>query len=771
MPHPNPTTARAVITALCRAGQVAKAREVFDGIKSQRSPDCLNAMIAGYVLNGYDSEGLQLFRKFQTSGFDPDQFTLSRMLSVSANLNASDEGKQIHTFIVKKNLAVDIAVNNSLINLYFKCKSVDDAEKVFNCMPERDVYTWTVMVSGYAMCGSLEKAMDLFDKMPCRNTVSWNSMISAYQSEGYDEVALDLFYKMREQGEVPNKSTFLAVLKTCACQQLLETGKGVHCCLEKLAWIKNVDIRCTLMDMYIKCGELLNVQRVFNEISEHNIVSWSILVAGYAQNGKIVEAERIFNEMPERNVISWNVMIAGYVQNGMQDRAFGLFIGMIQDDMRPNCFTLTSLLSGCSSLKYTRSGKTFHGYVMKVGLHSNTSIGNSLITMYGEQGNVGDARLIFETMPQYDVISWTAIVAAYTSNNDVGEARHIFDQMPQKNLISWNTMMFGYLQNSKNIETNTVTGMTNLDALSFFYEMEQSELKPDQFSYNCALSACAAIGALEQARAIHCRTVKRGLISDLGVGNALITVYGKCGALNEAEMIFHSMTSPDMISWNALLMGYSQNGQGSAVLDFYEKMQKSGVQPNHVTFISLITACSYLGEVVKGQRFFYAMEKKHGISPSKEHYACMVDLLGRAGHLNDAESIIINMPIQPDAAVWGALLGACKLYGDTVIGRRAADQIFHLEPDNSSAYIALAETFAAARLWEDVAKLRAVMKEKRLLKEPGCSWIEIRDQKHMFLSGDSCHQQKYSIYATLYSLYGSMIEESYVIDSDLLVLV
>ncbi|XP_073098882.1 pentatricopeptide repeat-containing protein At4g30700-like [Elaeis guineensis] len=306
-------------------------------------------------------------------------------------------------------------------------------------------------------------------------------------------------------------------------------------------------------------------------------------------------------------------------------------------------------------------------------------------------------------MPQYDVISWTAIVAAYTSNNDVGEARHIFDQMPQKNLISWNTMMFGYLQNSKNIETNTVTGMTNLDALSFFYEMEQSELKPDQFSYNCALSACAAIGALEQARAIHCRTVKRGLISDLGVGNALITVYGKCGALNEAEMIFHSMTSPDMISWNALLMGYSQNGQGSAVLDFYEKMQKSGVQPNHVTFISLLTACSYLGEVVKGQRFFYAMEKKHGISPTKEHYA--------------------------------------------------------------------SETFAAARLWEDVAKLRAVMKEKRLLKEPGCSWIEIRDRKHMFLSGDSCHQQKYSIYATLYSLYGSMIEESYVIDSDLLVLV
>ncbi|XP_026662816.2 pentatricopeptide repeat-containing protein At2g13600-like [Phoenix dactylifera] len=771
MPHTNPSTARAVITALCRAGQVAKAREVFDGIKNQRTPDCLNAMIAGYALNGCDSDGLQLFRKFQTSGFDPDEFTLSRMLSISANLNALDEGKQIHNLIVKKNLAVDVAVNNSLINLYFKCKSVGDAEMVFSCMPERDVYTWTVMVSGFAMSGSLEKAMDSFNKMPCRNTVSWNSMISAYQSEGYDEMALDLFYKMREQGEAPNKPTFLAVLKACASQHLLETGQGVHCCLVKLAWIKNVDIRCTLMDMYVKCGELLDVQRVFNEISEHNVVSRSILVAGYAQNGKIEEAERIFSGLLERNVISWNVMIAGYVQNGMLDRAFGLFIDMIKDDVRPNCFTLTILLSGCSSSKFTRSGKKFHGYVMKVGLQSNISIGNSLITMYGEQGNVGYARLVFDTMPQYDVISCTAIVAAYTSNNDVAEARNVFDQMPQKNLISWNTMMFGYLQNSKHIETNTVTGMTNLDALSFFYEMEQSELKPDQFSYNCALSACAAIGALEQARAIHCRAIKRGLITDLGVGNALITVYGKCGALNEAEMIFHTMTNPDMISWNALLTGYSQNGRGSEVLDFYEKMQNSGVQPNHVTFISLLTACSYLGEVVKGQQFFYAMEKEHSISPTKEHYACMVDLLGRAGHLKDAESIIVNMPIEPDAAVWGALLGACKIYGDTVIGRRAADQFFHLEPNNSSAYIALAETFAAARLWEDVANLRAVMKEKRLLKEPGCSWIEIRNQKHMFLSGDSCHQQKDSIYATLYGLYSSMIEESYVLDSDLLVLV
>ncbi|KAJ0971678.1 hypothetical protein J5N97_019637 [Dioscorea zingiberensis] len=256
------------------------------------------------------------FKHLQELGASPDEFAVSSALSVSANLHALDDGRQIHAFVVKKNVAMDVAARNSLINMYVKCGSVDDAEMVFDEMPERDVYTWTVMVNGYALNGRLSQAMDCFDRMPWRNTVSWNSVISACQREGCDEMAMEMFNKMRRQGEVPNNLTFVAVLKACSCLQILEKGEGIHGCMVKSWWTKDVLAGCTLMDMYAKCGvHVSDVQKALEDIKEQSIVSWSILLASYAQNGKIMEAEGIFHGMLERNVVSWNVMLAGYVQN------------------------------------------------------------------------------------------------------------------------------------------------------------------------------------------------------------------------------------------------------------------------------------------------------------------------------------------------------------------------------------------------------------------------------------------------------------------------
>ncbi|KAG6494035.1 pentatricopeptide repeat-containing protein At2g13600-like [Zingiber officinale] len=765
MPHPNPTAARAAVTSLSRAAQSAKARPVSDA--THRDPRCLSAVISGLALDGRPLEALRLFKWFQISALDPDEFTLSNALSLSANLSALDQGRQIQAFIFKKNLPMDVAATNSLINLYFKCGSVADAEKVFDGMLLRDVYTWTAMVSGYAHSGKLERAMTFFETMPARNTVSWNSMINAYQREGCHEMALELFSIMKTQGEALSELTFVAVLKACASLQQLNYGEGVHCCLVKLGWVRSMLVGSVLMDIYTKCGGLQEVQKVFNDIGEHNVISWSILLGGYAQNGSILEAEVIFKEMPEKNVRTWNLMIDGYVRNGMLDNAFELFVDMLKVGMKPNSFTFTSLISGCSNPEHTRIGKKFHGYVVKGGLESETPVCSSLITMYGEHRNIGDACSIFDMMVSRDVVSWTAMVAAYISYGNLDAALDIFDRMPSKNLISWNTMMFGHLQKCRSLEFNSLNVMRNPPALLFFYRMEKSSVRANHFSYNCALSVCANIGALEQARAIHCRTVRRGYESDLGVGNALITVYGKCGALDDAEVSFKSLIYPDMISWNALLTGYSQNGHGDKVLDIYEKMQKSEVAPNHVTFINLLSACSHLGMIEKGLEFFKRMEKDHNVKPTREHYTCIVDLLGRAGYLREAESVIGNMQIVPDAVVWGALLGACKMHGDPEMGKRAADQIVLLEPDNSSALVALAETFAAANMWKYVVEVRTLMKEKKLLKEPGISSIEIRNQSCMFLSADPCRQEKDCIHDMLNSLYGNMIEGNYTLDSEL----
>ncbi|XP_058103399.1 pentatricopeptide repeat-containing protein At2g13600-like [Magnolia sinica] len=774
MHHRNPIVESAMISALSKVGRTSDARRLFESIKD---PDvaCWNAMISGYARNSYDPEGLKLFAEFQISATDPNEFTLSNIFSFCRNVNALEEGKQIHAFVIKKRLATDVAASNSLINLYFKCGCVDDAEQVLARMPEKDVYTWTAMVSGYAQNGRIEEATAFFEAMPWRNTVSWNSIINAHQQEGNDIKALELFGKMVREGELPNKSTFATVLKGCATLQDLDMGKGVHCRAMKSAKESDVFVGSTLVDMYAKCGDLADAQLAFDEITGHSVVSWSVLLAGYLQNGELARAVGIFIQMPEKNVVSWNVMIAGHVQNGLPDNAFVLFIDMIKAGEKPNHFTLSSLLSGCSSPQYTKKGKKLHGYTVKTGFESDTSIGNSLITMYGEQRKIKDALLVFQFMPQHDVVSWTAAVAAHITNQETDGARRIFDRMPWKNLITWNTMIFGYLQNGKTTTLNPQNRMEKLshsveDALVLFYDMERSEIKPDHFTYNCALSACASIGALQRARSIHAKTINRGFEVDVGVANALITIYGKCGNLSDAEKIFNGMTKPDTISWNALITGYAQNGLGEEVLELYDRMQKSGIDPNHVTYISILSACSYMGLVEKGKEYFYGMSRDHGITPTKDHYACMVDLLGRAGCLHEAEDFIINMPIKPDSVVWGALLGACKIHGDPVVGRRAAEEIFCVEPENSAAYIMLSNIFAAVGMWEDVAKVRTAMKEKRLVKEPGCSWIEILGCKHSFLARDRCQSQTDSVYAALWSLYSNMTEEGYVHDSGIIAL-
>ncbi|PKA48744.1 Pentatricopeptide repeat-containing protein [Apostasia shenzhenica] len=738
------STARAAVAAmdnLYRTGQMAGSRKLCYSLDHHSTA----ASAAVYIAS--------VFQLFQANGVDPDEFSISKALTVAANFGAMPEGRKLHALIVKRNLPMDVAATNSLINFYCKCGSIVDARNVFDEMPERDVFSWTVLVSGYALKGRVAEALDLFQSMPRRNIVSWNAIITGHQRGGFDDKAIELFVGMMREGESPNYLTFLAVIKAYTARQLLLGGKGVHCFVVKSAWVQDVLVGSTVVDMYAKCGDMLDAQEAFNEIPEKNAISWSILLTGFAQNGMMVEAERIFCELPVKSVIVWNVLIVGFVQNGVQHRAFGFLVEMFKNGVYPNSCTLTSLLSGCSSLQYRKEGKIVHSIALKLGLESDTSVCNSMITMYGEQGNIDDARHIFNTMNRHDIITWTAMLSAHVANYDVKQACDIFNRMPDKNLISWNTMMFGYLQEMRN------STCFDDEAIKFFYGMERSEVKPDHFSYNCALTACSCVGALDQAMAIHCRALRRGFESDIGVGNALITTYGKCGSLQEAEVVFKNISKPDMISWNTMLSAYSQNGQGKKALDFYDEMRRSRVELNHLTFISLLSACSYTGEVKRGQEYFHIMEKDYGMIPTKEHFTCMVDLLGRAGFLSEAEAVIRAMPIQPDAAVWGALLGACKIHNDPIIGSKAAEEIFMLEPDNSAAHVAVAETFAAKFMWEDVEKVRIAMKEKGLMKEPGCSWIDIKNVKHMFLSGDNSHLQKDSIYESLYQLYSNMIEE------------
>ncbi|KAJ0965211.1 hypothetical protein J5N97_026349 [Dioscorea zingiberensis] len=392
--------------------------------------------------------------------------------------------------------------------------------------------------------------------------------------------------------------------------------------------------------------------------------------------GKLHDSWDDYNEdllrgILERNDVFGDVLFAGYVQNGMQDRAFSLFRNMIYTNVRPNGFTLTSPLSGCSVPCYVKIGDSFQGYAIRVGLGAKTLICNSMITGTSEHGNAGNVHLVFDAMPGCDVFSWTAMVVAYTFNGNWCEARHIFVSTPEDNWTSWNTRRVVCLLNGKYIVDERPHKFSDhfifvAYTLTLFCAKELSYDKPDYVSYNYALSTCAGKGALKLTRPINCKGIKSGFESGIGVKNARITAWGQCGCHWEAVKIFKCLSTPAKISWNTMLTGYSHNGRGNESLDFYEIMRKSGVEPNHVTFISLLSVCSYIEGVKKGQGFLNWMVNTRGIRPTMYHYASVVDLLGCAGLLFATAAMIRNRKIESDAAVWGALMGLGRLHWVTV---------------------------------------------------------------------------------------------------------
>uniref|UniRef100_UPI0040747504 Synthetic PPR-DYW protein n=1 Tax=synthetic construct TaxID=32630 RepID=UPI0040747504 len=521
---------------------------------------------------------------------------------------------------------------------------------------------------------------------------SWNSKIRGYARNGQPEEALSLYSQMRRSGIKPDNYTFPFVLKACASLSSLKEGKQIHGHVIKSGFESDVYVQSALIDMYAKCGEL-------------------------------EDARKVFDEMPERNVVSWNAMISGYAQNGQSEEALELFREMQQEGIKPSEFTFCSVLSACASLGSLEMGKQIHGYVIKSGFESIVFVGNALIDMYAKCGSIEDARKVFDEMPERTVVSWTAMISGYAQNGQSEEA------------------------------------------LELFREMQREGVKPDEVTLPSVLSACANLGALEQGKQIHAYVIKSGFESDVFVGSALIDMYAKCGSIEDARKVFDKMPERDVVSWNAMIAAYAQHGHGKEALQLFQQMQQEGVKPSEVTFTSILSACSHAGLVDEGHHYFESMSPDYGITPRVEHYGCMVDLLGRAGRLDEAEDLIKSMPFQPNVVVWGTLLGACRVHGDVERGERAAERILELDPESAAPYVLLSNIYAAAGRWDEAAKVRKLMKERGVKKEPGCSWIEVNNKVHEFVAGDKSHPQTKEIYAELERLSKQMKEAGYVPDT------
>jgi pentatricopeptide repeat protein len=326
--------------------------------------------------------------------------------------------------------------------------------------------------------------------------------------------------------------------------------------------------------------------------------------------------------------------------------------------------------------------------------------------------------------------------------------------MVKRDVISWNAVIGGYVANNYSKE-----------AFDFFSKMREEGLKPDRITYISILKACSSPAFLQQGKEIHTQAAEAALSSDVSIGNALVNMYAKCGSMEDAQQVLDNMSFRDVISWNAVIGGLAQHGRGQDALGIFEQMEREGVNPDAVTFVNVLSACSHAGLVEEGHKFFYVMSQNYGIVPTNEHYGCMVDLLGRAGHLNEAENLIKDMPLEANATVWGALLGACRVHSDLMRAERAAENYLKIDPENAAVYVTLSQLYAASGLWDSAAKVRKLMDDRGLKKEPGRSWIEVEGEVNSFVAEDRSHPQSTEIFAKLDGLIQSMKKEGYVPDT------
>ncbi|KAL2543409.1 putative Pentatricopeptide repeat-containing protein [Abeliophyllum distichum] len=676
-------------------------------------------------------------------------------------------GKSLHCHILKRGGCLDLFARNILLNFYVKNEL-------------------------------LTEAVNLFDEMPDRNMVSFVTLIQGFsQSEKYVE-AVELFVRLHREGHELNPFVFTTILKLLVSMEWAEFGWCIHACICKLGHDANAFVGTALIDAYSVCG--------------------FVDVAG-----------EVFQGIVEKDMISWTGMVACYAENDCFEEALDLFAEMRMAGLKPNNFTFASVIKACLGLEAVSVGKCVHGCILKTCYEMDRYVGVSLLDLYTRSADIEDARQVFEEIPKNDVVPWSFMIARYSQSGRCEEALGLFLQMREalvspnqftlasvlqacattealelgrqmhchvlkvgldlnvfvfnalmdmyakggnmkdsmdlfvdldnKNDVSWNTIIVGYVQQGDGDK-----------ALRLFLNMLEEQVQATQVTYSSVLRGCSSMASLELGIQIHAMSIKSLYDQDDAVSNALIDMYAKCGRIKDARMVFDTMRKQDVVSWNSMVSAYSMHGLGSEALNVFENMRNTDIRPNQLTFIGVLSACTNTGSLERGQAYFSLMQEDYGIEPCMEHYTCMVSLFGRLGHLDRAVKLIKEIPLEPSVMVWRSLLGACVVHNDVELGRIAAECVLEMEPQDEATYVLLSNIYATARRWDDVASVRKSMKKKRVKKEPGLSWIENQGTVHYFAVGDVSHPDRKLIRGMLEWLNVRSYAAGYVPNNDVILL-
>ncbi|XP_057848029.2 pentatricopeptide repeat-containing protein At3g26782, mitochondrial [Cryptomeria japonica] len=750
-----------LISMYGKCGRLGDARNVFDQM-TKRDVFSWNMIIASYRRHGIPREALALFHQMQRTGFRPDKFTFEIIVPACTKIGDIERGMEIHQSIIESGFLSNVVVTNTLIDMYAKC-------------------------------GKIQKASELFDKMPHRDIVSWNAIITGYAHNGLVHKSLEIFSQMQSASVKADSTTFVVILPVCSKIEALEQGMEIHQRIMEGGFLADAVVVTSLIDMYAKCGSIQKAHELFETISRRDVVLWTAIIAGYVQNGliekalqlfkqmqltdakpnfatfasilpacakqgvleqgmeihqRIIESKyfshvelvtalidmyakcgsiqkalKLFHKMAQRDIVSWNTIAAGYAKSGLAEEALKTFRAMQLEGVEPNSGTFASILSSCAKLGCLKQGMEIHQTIIESDFWSDVSVANALIDMYSKSGSLHKAQKLFDKLPHRDTVSWNAIIGGHAQNGIVEKALEIFKQMQLADVM-FNSATFASI-----------------------------------------LPACAKLGVLEQGMSIHQKVIESGLSSDIVVANTLIDMYAKCGSIQKALRLFNKMNNANLVSWTAIIAGYAMHGYGSDAVKLFELMKSSGTSPDHISFICVLYACSHGGLVDEGCKYFNQMRDIHCIIPAIDHYACMVDLLGRDGYLKEALNFIIKMAVKPDVFVWMSLLGACRSHKDILLGEFAATQVFQLEPKNSSTYVVLSHIYAEVGRWSEVEKIRKLMKDRGASKIPGCSWIEVHKMIHSFAKGHRRHPQTQEMYEVLEKLSWEMKVAGYIPDT------
>lgn len=703
-----------------------------------------NNLLFDYSSTDRNEEALKLFVDLCRQGLPVDGSNLSCVLNVCGCLVDQVVGRQIHCQCIKYGFVQDVSVGTSLVDMYMKTKEIGYGRRVF-------------------------------DEMGERNVVSWTSLLSGYAQNGLNDQVLDLLYQMHVEGVKPNPFTFAAILGVLAEYGLVEKGSQVHAMVVKSGYESSTYVCNSLINMYSKSGILRDARAIFDRMENRDAVSWNGMISGFVTNELYFEALKMFhgmrlasvkltqmifsslikvcanlkelcfarqlhcrilkngyefdcnvktalmvayskcNELDDafklfsvvlnaQNVVTWTAMISGYLQNGMAEQAVHLFHQMCREGVRPNHFTYSAILVAQPAISIFQ----VHAQVIKTNYEKSSSVGTALSDAYVKMGNVE-------------------------------EATHVFELIDKKDIVAWSAMLAGYAQ----------IGQTE-GAIKIFLQIAKEGIRPNKFTFSSIIQACAApTAAVEQGKQFHALSIKSRLNNALCVSSALVTMYAKRGNIDGAYEVFKRQEERDLVSWNSMISGYAQHGQGKKALDVFEDMKKRNLKMDYITFIGVISACTHAGLVDEGQRYFDMMIKDHLIYPTMEHYSCLVDLYSRAGRLEKAMDVIKGMPFPAGENVWRTLLAACRVHHNVELGKLAAENLISLQPDDSAAYVLLSNIYAVAGNWQGRAKVRKLMDERKVKKKGGYSWIEVKSKTYSFLAGDLSHPMSEKIYSKL----------------------